>query len=332
MANSKKSKVKLIKLYEILRTETDSDHALTTYDLMERMQELGIASDRRTISDDIENLNSVGMTVKVTRVGHKKAYYVDDNVFSLPELKILIDAVQAASFIPEQMSEDLIDKIAALGGSYRSEVLQGNRIAFNTRKHSNKDILRIVDVINKAISEHKKISFYYYDLNENKEKVYRKSKRRYKESPAALVFNDDNYYVVCYSSKHRKQLNYRVDRMDMVRVDEELAAPETELLADSLSEYTKQAFRMFSGEPQEVTLLFDRNIISQMYDQFGENIDVEPVSDSLLQATVRVQISPVFWGWLLQFADKVRIVNNEALIKAYNDKLNLVESVYRQKE
>ena len=236
MANSKKSKVKLIKLYEILRTETDCDHALTTYNLMERMQELGIVCDRRTISDDIENLNSVGMTVKVTRVGHKKAYYVDDNVFSLPELKILIDAVQAASFIPEQMSDELIDKIAALGGSYRSEVLQGNRIAFNTRKHSNKDILRIVDVINKAISEHKKISFYYFDLNEHKEKVYRKSKRRYKESPAALVFNDDNYYVVCYSSKHRKQLNYRVDRMDMVRVIEELAAPEIELLADNLPE------------------------------------------------------------------------------------------------
>ena len=317
MANSKKSKVKLIKLYEILRTETDSDHALTTYDLMERMQELGIVCDRRTISDDIENLNSVGMTVKVTRVGHKKAYYVDDNVFSLPELKILIDAVQAASFIPENMSEDLIDKIAALGGSYRSEVLQGNRIAFNTRKHSNKDILRIVDVVNKAISEHKKISFYYFDLNENKEKVYRKSKRRYKESPAALVFNDDNYYVVCYSSKHRKQLNYRVDRMDMVRVEEEFAAPETELLADSLPEYTKQAFRMFTGELEEVTLQFDRSILNQIYDQFGENTVVNTITSNLLETTVFVQVSPTFWGWLFQYEDKISLVSPSSLKKQF---------------
>ena len=309
MANSKKSKVKLIKLYEILRTETDSEHALTTYDLMERMQELGIVCDRRTISDDIENLNSVGMTVKVTRVGHKKAYYVDDNVFSLPELKILIDAVQAASFIPEQMSNELIDKIAALGGSYRSEVLQGNRIAFNTRKHSNKDILRIVDVINKAITEHRKISFYYFDLNENKEKVYRKNKRRYKESPVALVFNDDNYYVVCYSSKHRKQLNYRVDRMDMVRVIEELAAPEIELLADNLPEYTKQAFRMFSGEPEEVTLQFDGSILGQIYDQFGEETEVKAISENLLETTVQVQISPTFFGWLFQFGSQIAVIS-----------------------
>ena len=309
MANSKKSKVKLIKLYEILRTETDSEHALTTYDLMERMQELGIVCDRRTISDDIENLNSVGMAVKVTRVGHKKAYYVDDNVFSLPELKILIDAVQAASFIPEQMSNELIDKIAALGGSYRSEVLQGNRIAFNTRKHSNKDILRIVDVINKAITEHRKISFYYFDLNENKEKVYRKNKRRYKESPVALVFNDDNYYVVCYSSKHRKQLNYRVDRMDMVRVIEELAAPEIELLADNLPEYTKQAFRMFSGEPEEVTLQFDGSILGQIYDQFGEETEVKAISENLLETTVQVQISPTFFGWLFQFGSQIAVIS-----------------------
>ena len=311
MANTKKSKVKLIKLYEILRTETDRDHALTTYDLINRMDKLGIVCDRRTLSSDIEDLNSIGMTVKVKRNGHKKAYYVDDNTFTMSELKILIDAVQAASFIPEDMSEDIIKKIAALGGTHRSEVLLGNKIAFNTRKHSNANILTIVDLINKAISEHKKISFYYFDLNENKERVYRKRKKRYKESPAALVFNDDNYYVVCYSSKHKKQLNYRVDRMDIVRVEEDLAAPETEILADNLSEYTKQVFRMFSGEPEEVTLQFDRSILNQIYDQFGENINVSAVSDTTLETTVMIQISPTFKGWVAQFDDQINIINQQ---------------------
>ena len=178
MANTKKSKVKLIKLYEILRTETDKGHALTTYDLIDRMDKLGIVCDRRTLSSDIEDLNSVGMTIKVKRDGHKKAYYVDDNTFTTPELKILIDAVQAASFIPEDMSEDIIEKIAALGGTHRSEVLLGNKIAFNTRKHSNSNVLTVVDLINKAISEHRKISFYYFDLNENKERRKKDTRNR----------------------------------------------------------------------------------------------------------------------------------------------------------
>ena len=315
MANTKKSKVKLIKLYEILRTETDVDHALTTYDLIERMDKLGIVCDRRTLSSDIEDLNSVGLHIKVKRDGHKKAYYVDDNTFTVPELKILIDAVQAASFIPEDMSQELIEKLSALGGTHRAEVLKGNQIAFNTRKHSNKDILRIVNVISKAIIEHKKISFRYFDLDENKEKVFRKNKRRYKESPAALVFSNDNYYVVCYSSKHKKQLNYRIDRMDSTWVELEDAAPEAAILADNLKEYTKQAFRMFSGEPEEVTLQFDRSILGQIYDQFGEETEIKATSDDLLETTVQVQISPTFWGWASQFGSKLVITSPALPVK-----------------
>lgn len=309
MANSRKIKIKLLKLYDILKTETDKDHPLTTYELVEKLQAQEMSCDRRTLSKDIEALNDLGLSVKATKSGHKNAYYVDNSTFSVPELKILIDAVQAASFIPEDMSENIIEKIAALGGTHRSEVLLGNKIAFNTRKHSNSNILTVVSLINKAISEHKKISFYYFDLNENKERVYRKRKKRYKESPAALVYKDDNYYAVCYSSKHRKQLNYRVDHMDIVRVEEESAAPETEILADNLPEYTRQAFRMFSGEPEEVTLQFDRSILGQIYDQFGEEVKVIAISDNLLETTVRVQISPTFWGWALQYGEKLQIVN-----------------------
>lgn len=310
MADRRKSKIKLIKLYEILRTETDANHALTTYDLIERMDKLGIVCDRRTLSSDIDDLNSVGLPVKVKRDGHKKAYYVDDNAFTVPELKILIDAVQAASFIPEDMSNEIIDKLSALGGTHREEVLKGNQIAFNTRKHTNKDILRTVGVINKAISEHKKISFRYFDLDENKKRVFRKNRRRYKESPAALVFNNDNYYVVCYSSKHKKQLNYRVDRMDSTWVEEESAAPEAAILADNLTEYTKQAFRMFSGDPEEVTLQFERSILGQIYDQFGEDTEVKAISENLLETTVWVQVSPAFRGWLAQFGDQIAFISD----------------------
>lgn len=308
MPNSKKSKIKLVKLYEILKSQTDVNHPLTTYDLIDRLTALDISCDRRTISKDVSELNAVGFNVRTKKVGKQKAYYIDDTSLTIPELKILIDAVQAASFIPEDMSKEIIEKISALGGTHREEVLKGNQVAFNTRKHSNPDILRTVDVINKAISEHKKISFRYFDLDENKERVFRKNKRRYLESPAALVFNNDNYYVVCYSSKHKKQLNYRVDRMNLIKVEEEPAAPEAEILADNLIEYTKQAFRMFSGEPEEVTLQFDRSILGHVYDQFGEETEVKAVSDKLLETTVQIQISPTFYGWLAQFGKLIAIV------------------------
>jgi len=74
-------------------------------------------------------------------IGHDKCYYVEDRSFSIPELKILIDAVQAASFITDKKTSELVEKIAALGGSHRAEILKSNMVCFNTRKHSNERLL-----------------------------------------------------------------------------------------------------------------------------------------------------------------------------------------------
>lgn len=313
MANSRKIKIKLLKLYDILKTETDKDHPLTTYELVEKLQAQDLSCDRRTLSKDIEALNDLGLSVKATKSGHKNAYYVDNSTFSVPELKILIDAVQAASFIPEEKTAELIEKLSALGGTYRQEVLKGNQVTFNTRKHTNENILKNVELINAAINEHKKISFYYFDLNENHERIYRKNKKRYKENPAALVYNEDKYYLICYSDKYKKQVNYRIDRMEMVMKLSEVIPQESYALVAALPEYTKQVFKMFGGEPEEVTLQFDRSVLNQIYDQFGEEIEVAAVSDNELETTVMIQVSPTFRGWLAQFDDKVQLKKSNKL-------------------
>jgi predicted DNA-binding transcriptional regulator YafY len=328
MANSKKSKVKLIKLYEILRTETDSNHRLTTNELVEKIRALGIACDRRTLSSDINNLNSIGLPVKMKKQGYQNAYYVDDSAFSVPELKILIDAVQAANFITEEKSSELIEKLSVLGGTYRQEVLEGNRITFNTRKHSNENILRNVEIINAAINEHKKISFYYFDLNENHERVFRKNKKRYKENPAALVYNEDNYYLICYSDKYKKQLNYRVDRMEMIMKLSEDIPKESYALVAALPEYTKQVFKMFGGEPEDITLEFDDSLIGSIYDKFGEEIKIERISDDRCRTTVSVQVSPTFWGWLAQFGNRLTVVKPEGVKEEISQVVKELESVY----
>lgn len=82
-------------------------------------------------------MNELGYEIMSVMNGHDKCYYVEDRSFSVPELKILIDAVQASSFITEKKSEELISKIAALAGSHRADVLKRNMVCFNTRKHSN---------------------------------------------------------------------------------------------------------------------------------------------------------------------------------------------------
>ena len=254
-----------------------------------------------------------------TTVGHEKAYYVEDRNFSIPELKILIDAVQASSFITEKKSEELINKIASLAGSHRAEVLKRNMVCFNTRKHSNERIFYNVNDLEDAILRQKKVLFRYFDLNENGERVYRRDGHRYVVEPIALVFNEDNYYLTCYSSRHDSTSNYRIDRMDSVEVIEEDCCEKALALRAQVATYTEQAFKMFGGQLEDVVLEFDRSLIGVVYDRFGERTRMMATSEYNCVASVRIQISPVFWGWLFQFAGQMKVISPDSVVNAYRE-------------
>ena len=83
--------------------------------------------------------------------------------------------------------------MVALGGSHQAEILTGNIVHFNTRKHNNEQIYYNVNVLESAIRDKKRVPFMYFDLDENLNKVYRKDKAIYTVEPIALVFNNDNY-------------------------------------------------------------------------------------------------------------------------------------------
>ena len=313
-------KVKLLKLLELLRQHTDEQHPLTTNQICVALGEIGIPCDRRIVTQDVANLNDLGYEIMSIMVGHEKAYYVADRNFSVPELKILIDAVQASSFITEKKSGDLIEKLAALAGSHRAEVLKRNMVCFNTRKHSNEKILYIIDALEEAIIAQKKVIFLYFDLDENGQRVYRRGGHHYVVEPVALVFNEDNYYLTCYSSRHDSTSNYRVDRMDAVEIIEESCSEKAMALRDDVAAYTEQAFKMFGGQLEDVALEFDRTLIGVVYDRFGESVKMIPAGEKKCIATVKVRISPVFWGWLFQFAGEMRIVSPANLQEEYRQR------------
>lgn len=322
MARENFRKIKLLKLLEMLRQNTDEQHPMSTSNIIASLSQMEIPCDRRTLSQDIATLNDLGYEVMTTTVGHEKAYYVEDRNFSIPELKILIDAVHASSFITEKKSEELISKISSLAGSHRAEVLKRNMVCFNTRKHSNERIFYNVNDLEDAILRQKKVLFRYFDLNENGERVYRRDGHRYVVEPIALVFNEDNYYLTCYSARHDSTSNYRIDRMDSVQVIDESCCEKAIALRDQVSTYTEQAFKMFGGQIEDIVLEFDRSLIGVVYDRFGESTKMMTISDTNCIASVKVQISPVFWGWLFQFAGQMRIISPDPIVQQYQAQLN----------
>ena len=319
-------KLRVVKLLEILQQDTDADNPLGTNNLLQRLEKLGLKSDRRTIARDIDLLNAQGYEVMQVKVGRQNAYYIEDRSFSLPELKILIDAVQAASFITEKKSADLITKIAALGGSHQAEVLTGNIVHFNTRKHTNEHIYYNVEILEMAIREKRKVSFLYFDLDEKRNKGFRKDGAEYMVEPIALVFNNDNYYLMTYDNSADNEVrNYRVDRMDMVKQLEEKICREARTKIKTVSRYTEQVFRMYGGRIEKVTLQFDKKLIGNVYDKFGEKTHISK-HDEEYSAAVEVQISPTFWSWLATFKGNMKITDPAPIVNEFREWLEDIKS------
>ncbi len=272
-------------------------------------------------------LKEQGNYVKSKQIGHEKAYYMEEesySTFTVPELKILIDAVQAANFVTPGKTKELVEKTARLGGTLAEQILRENIVCFNTKKHTNEEIFNIVDTLEQALVSGRKASFLYFDRDENRRIVYRKDGNRYLVDPMALIYNADNYYLMTWSDEREGIVNYRLDRMEGVKVEED-AVSEKALVSDNqVSSYTEQVFNMYGGEVIFVTLEFEDKLIGAVQDSFGEDVNIIRVSPEKCVASVKIQESPTFWGWIFQFSDEMRILSPESMRSKYKEKARAV--------
>ncbi|MBP3270628.1 MAG: WYL domain-containing protein [Ruminococcus sp.] len=307
------NKIKLLKIVGFLSTDSSQNMPATTNQIIDYLDSIGISCDRRTLYRDMDLLMDSGLGIEKTLVSRENAYYIENDALTLAELKILIDAVQAANFITPDKTSALMEKLMAMTGTRKKEILRKNTIFYNNHKHSNEDIFDNIEKIEIAIQKKRQVSFYYFDLNEKHERVYRKDKKRYVTDPVALVYNEDNYYLVTYSRKYAETVNYRVDRMDTVEVEETALCDEARIRKKRPHTYTEQVFKMYNGKTEDVILEFDRDLLGTVYDKFGEDLFIRHSDEDKLRIKVTIQISPPFWGWLMQFGGRMKIVSPDGL-------------------
>ena len=135
--------------------------------------EYGISAHRTTVTKDIAALQEFGMDI-VTIHSTQSKYFVASRKFELPELKLLIDAVESSKFITKKKSETLIEKIHTMTSPGQVAKLKRNNYVVNRIKPDNEQIYYIIDAINDAINAGKQISFQYYDYTGLKKKVLKR--------------------------------------------------------------------------------------------------------------------------------------------------------------
>ena len=164
------SKLRLLYIGKMLQN-TDEAHPLTNAEMMQLLEDkYGMTTHRTTIPSDIDLLKKSGMEIEIIESKPKK-YYLNDyaRTFTLPELKMLVDAVASFKFITKKKSDELIEKIVTLGTPSSVPSLKRNLWPEGRIRQENERIYFNIEAVNQAINEGKKISFQYFQYDVRKE-------------------------------------------------------------------------------------------------------------------------------------------------------------------
>ena len=310
-------RLRILYLYQMLMKDSDENHMLSTPEILRRMEEEhGILMHRTTLPKDVDLLREVGVDVRSER---RRAlyYYIPEGPFSVPELRLLIDAVLSSKFITDRKSKALIEKLIGLTNAPNSEKLHRTVHVTGKAKSENEKGYAIVDAINEAIHGKQKISFYYFDYDNRKKHVLKNDGMPYTVSPYDLIYDGDYYYMTGFCDERGEVRTFRVDRIEK----------QPELLTDAavkrpkdyrVERYTQEVTRMFSmGETVEVTLLCDEDLMKAVIDRFGSNVRTKPIDENQFRATVKVCSSPTFYRWVFGWGGGMQIEGPADIRKHY---------------
>ena len=325
MPKSYSQKLSLLYILDYLERESDEEHPVSAEQLIAMLSSHGIECERKTIYSDIGLLMEYGVDIGKRR-GKNGGYYMISRIFELPELKLLIDAVQSSRFLTRKKSRELIDKLCQQCNRHEASLMHRDLIIDRRVKSMNETIYYNVDTIQDAIAENKQIRFRYFDWNIKGEREYRP--RDYIASPYGLCQDNQNCYLLAHSDRHGVT-HYRVDRMTHIELTEEPRTPCPELTGPNLITHANQAFQMYTGPSQRVKLRFHASLCNVVVDRFGREAMMIPDGDEYFTVTVDVAVSPLFLSWVIGFADKVKILHPQSVADQCAALCALVSSQYR---
>ena len=307
MSKSDNQKLKILYILDYLQKNSHQDHPVRAGELTAMLEKRGILCDRKTIYSDIAALQDYGVDILSTP-GRYGGFYIGRRDFELPELKLLVNAVQSSRFLTERKSRELIEKLCTLCNEEEGKLMQRDVVVSGRVKSMNESIYYSVDTIQEAISRNRQITFRYFNWGIDGKRVYRE--RDYTASPYGLCQEGENCYLLALSPRHGIT-SYRVDRMTDIALLDAPRVPCPELTGKALSDYCGKRFQMFAGDTVEVKLRFHRDLTNVVMDRFGKSTMLIPDGDDHFVFTVSVAESPMFLSWVIGFGRKAEILYPE---------------------
>ena len=302
MPRSEKQKLKLLILLRFLYRQTDEQHPAAMSQLLAELAACGVHAERKSVYADLSCLQDFGFEILHDRRG----YWLDARTFELPELKLLVDAVQASRFISENKTRSLIRKLQTLCSRHEAQSLQRQVVISGRAKSASESIYYNVDLIQNAIAADRRIAFCYFDWNLDGTRRFRDSV--YEAAPCALCWDNEFYYLIAETTRHGIT-HYRVDKMTQVSLLEQPRALSAQAKALDLASYTKRTFGMFTGVPQMVQLRMENTLAGVVIDRFGADTMLIPDGPAHFCFTIEAAVSPLFLSWIMMFGSRAEILS-----------------------
>ncbi len=313
MPKSDNQKLKIFYILDYLQKNSHQEHPVRAAELLSMLErQHNIVCDRKTVYSDIAALQDYGVDI-VSIPGKNGGYYIASRNFEIPELKLLIDAVQSSRFLTEKKSRELIEKLCNQCSIHDARLMRRDVLVSGRVKSMNETIYYNVDAIQDAIADNCQITFRYFDFGLDGKRKYRD--KDYLASPYGLCQDHENCYLLAHSPRHGVT-SYRVDRMTEIQALPEPRTPCPELTGKALVEHANRLFQMYSGEETAVKLRFHRSLTNVVIDRFGRDTMLIPDGEEHFVFTVNVAVSPMFLSWVIGFGAKAKILYPHSVVEA----------------
>lgn len=311
---------------KIMLEMTDDEHGLTMAEIIKELDKYDITAERKSIYDDFEALRLLGLDIIKERDKRTFSYHVGNRKFELPELKLLVDAVQSSKFITVKKSRELIKKLESYASKYEASQLQRQVVVQGRIKAMNESIYYNIDNIQQAMNGNKKISFQYYQWNLEKKMEFRHDGDFYFVSPWELIWDNQNYYLLAFDQKDQIMKHYRVDKMLNIDLLKDKREGKEIYKEADIALYTKKHFGMYDGKEENVKILFENRLIGIVMDRFGKDVSIRKVDSNHFTVNLDIVVSGQFFGWILALGEGVKILSPTSVVDQFRENLtNVIE-------
>ncbi len=293
-------------ILEVLQVYSDEEHHLTQQEIIRLLkQNYDMDCDRRSVKNNVLYLKELGYDISM-----EDGYYLAQRQFEDAELRLLIDSVLCSKNMTTKQAQALIAKLQACGNKYFKPKVTHVHTLPDLHHSDNKQLMYVVDALNEAIDQKKKVAFMYNSYGVDK-KLHQK--RSYKDivNPYQMVTANGFYYLIGNVDKYDNIAHFRLDKItdieilnDKVKSTKDVKGMEKGL---NLPKHMAEHIYMFSGGSMAVKMKTPLYMMNEIIDWFGKDFRV--IEQDEEEATIRVVCNEkAMFYWALQYGTCVEIL------------------------